>query len=141
MTHARQALALAILMAVILTTSQAQTGQTIDPTRPPNAWFTAIAPATSINEISPEIDPLGVQILVIGATRRFAVIDGNLMHVGQTHQGTKLLAISAQSVRIGRDGTTVELRLTPNVRKKTHVPNPVPAGPAPARKVINGEIQ
>ena len=141
MTHAPYAPALVVLLSGMFALSAAQTGTTFDPTRPSSQWVTATAPLVATDAVPTEVDPAGVQILVIGATRRFAVIDGTLMHVGESRQGIKLLAIGAQSVRVRRDGTTVELRVTPDVRKKTYVPKPVPAKPVSTRKAINGDIQ
>ena len=141
MTHAKHFLPLPALLAALVASSMAQTSAAADPTRPASQWLAALAPQPSADAAPVDAEPLGVQILVIGAARRFAVMDGHLVHIGESHLGAKLLAIGPQGVGMKKDGARVEWRLTPEARKQISSPQ-VPRRPAaPGSPLFHGEGQ
>jgi len=114
--------------------SEAQPRLSSDPTRPASQWLASQAPTSGVQGELDGAQPPGVQITVIGTARRFAVVDGHKVQVGEIHQGAKLVSVDSHSVWLKNGGARVELQITPNVRKKILVPNPVLAN-----KVMNGE--
>jgi hypothetical protein len=140
MTHPTHLL-LPALLAGLVANSMAQTTAPLDPTRPASQWLAALAPLPSADAAPAAVEPLGVQIIVIGAGRRFAVIDGHLVHIGESHLGAKLLAIGPQGVGMKKDGAALEWRLTPEARKQVHPPKVPRRPPAPGNPLLPGEGQ
>jgi hypothetical protein len=55
-------------------------------------------------------------MIVIGPTRKFAVVDGRVVKLGDTYKGSKVLDIKSDEVVV-RDASK-SLKLTPAVEKK-----------------------
>ena len=140
MNHAKRSSFLSLLLAGFLANGAAQTGLSIDPTRPAAEWLAAQAPGTA-EAAAREAGPGGLQVIVKGATRKFAVIDGQLIRLGESDQGSRLLAIGAQDVLLQKDGVKTELHMNPAVRKKVHQSKPAGRGLESGSKVLNGEGQ
>jgi len=141
MTQAKHFTTLLLLLFGFIGSSAAQTEAAMDPTRPASQWLDALAPLKVADAPPPDAVPLGVQIMVIGPTRRFAVLDGHVVHVGEIYQGAVFVAINTQGMRMRKDGATVDYRLHPAVRKKVHVSKPIRGGLVSGSKVLNGESQ
>lgn len=141
MTHAKPFLFLPALLAGLLASSVAQTSAPLDPTRPASQWSAALAPQPLADAPPAEAEPTGPQIVVIGATRRFAVFDGHLVHIGESHLGARLRAIGVQGVGMKKDGTALEWRLTPEARKQVRPPKAPRGLPAPGSQLFPGEGQ
>lgn len=95
-----------------------------DPTRPAPAWVAAqaqaVAPgaaaATGMQQSS------GLEIILIGKSRKFAVIDGQVVKPGDSINGSKVVNIGAREV-VAQDPSK-SLKLTPAVEKKLNTPVP-----------------
>jgi hypothetical protein len=84
-----------------------------DPTRPPQVWLEAngIMLATTSQET-----PSGVQLIKIGPTRKFALVNGQVVMPGKALNGSKVLDINPDGV-VTRDASK-SLKLIPAVSKK-----------------------
>ena len=83
-----------------------------DPTRP-ERWQ---APAAS--GAAPAGPKLTLSSVLIGSDRRLAVIDDELVGVGDSVSGYRVIEIQAHSVLVASSGGTARLQLDPNnVRK------------------------
>jgi hypothetical protein len=102
-------------------------------------WLAAAASAPGTSGAPTDAPAQGLQILVIGATRRLAVIDGQVVHLGESYQGAKLVGLDAQGARLKTPRATVNLQITPAVRKQVHVPQAAPGKPAPTTKKFKGD--
>lgn len=94
-----------VLLALAATGATAQTLQ--DPTRPPAQLLHPAAAAAS--PVAPR-----VQSILIGQStggRRVAVVDGNLVRVGDRVDGARVVAISAGEVHLQRAGGRDVLKL------------------------------
>jgi hypothetical protein len=83
-----------LLAAGLLAASTASAQALIDPTRPANM---SMAPygAGSAAHRAPEEQPAPVaSIVVAGPMREFAVVDGQMVRVGQTYNGLRLKSVS-----------------------------------------------
>jgi hypothetical protein len=106
-----------------------------DPTRPTAAWLAAQPRAAGTQPPVSEAAPPGVQIVVTGPSRKFAIVDGEPVHPGETHDGAKLLTIDeggvmwqrgssheSSSMNAGAEKTEPGRRVSPpqspNIRKK-----------------------
>ncbi len=132
---------LAWLFCALLASAAAQTVLPNDPTRPAAQWLAAQARPAGGDTAAPDPEPAGVQIIVMGAKRQFAVIDGQLIRVGESYQGARLLSIGSQGVLMQKDGAKADLRMNPAVRKKVYLSKPVRGGTEPGTIVLNGEGQ
>jgi hypothetical protein len=84
-----------------------------DPTRPPQIWLEAngIMLATTSQEA-----PSGVQLIKIGPTKKFALVNGQVVTPGKAFNGSKVLDINPDGV-VTRDASK-SLKLIPAVSKK-----------------------
>jgi hypothetical protein len=82
--------------------------------------------------------PAAGQIVVSGPSRRFAMVGSHAVHVGETYNGAKLVAIREDGVVWQRpEGTEHEIT-TPGVRKQPSKREPAPAK-APQKDKTIGE--
>jgi hypothetical protein len=96
-----------------------------DPTMPPAAWWAAQsnAPATTpatatapaAGTVATQDESSGVQLILIGASRRFALIDGQVVKAGDAYNGSKVVAIKPNEV-VTQDPSK-SLLLIPGVKK------------------------
>ncbi len=89
---------------------------TKDPTVPPAVWLAAqpgtpgAAPQDTVAAAS------RVQMILVGKTRRFALIDGKVVKAGDVFNDSKVLAIKADKVMT--EDAAKSLGMMPNVEKK-----------------------
>jgi hypothetical protein len=102
----RAALAAALLHACCAAHAQA----VADPTRPAGA--AAPGGVTGSGSEAPV-----AQIVVTGKGRGFVVVDGQMVRVGQTYEGLKLVAIGPQGPVWQREGARRIVSTTPGVVK------------------------
>ena len=95
-------------------------GALSDPTLPPPAWLAAQAGTAATVE---QDTSTGVQLVLIGKSRKLAVIDGQVVKPGDIHNGSKVLAIKPGEVVL--QDASKSLKLTPNVEKKIIAPPPL----------------
>ncbi len=110
--------ALGLLACLVLGSTTALGADTVaDPTRPPDAWLALQPQAAGLPTDLP--DSAGARVTVLGPTKRFAVVDGQVVKVGDVIKGAKVIAISAQTVTLQENGSRRVLSLTPGVVKKS----------------------
>lgn len=133
------ALAIPVLYA-LLATSAAQERQSADPTQPAPQWLAALAPApvNPADTALPDAAQMAVRVVVLGKQRRFAVVDGQRLELGQTYRGAKLLALNAQGVKLRKDGAAIDLQLAPRVKKTPPQSTRGCSAPVPATPVFDG---
>ncbi len=83
-----------------------------DPTRPPN--FSGLTPD---GEVAAPAGPV-LQSIVLSPGRRFALINGKVVAVGDRVGPATLVAIEIDSVRLREGGGTRVLKLLPDIRKR-----------------------
>lgn len=83
-----------------------------DPTRPPQIWLEAngIMLATTTQEA-----PTGVQLIKIGPTKKFALVNGQIVMPGKIFNGSKVVDIKPDGVVT--QNASRSLKLLPAVRK------------------------
>lgn len=83
-----------------------------DPTRPPQIWLEAngIMLATTTQE-----SPTGVQLIKIGPTKKFALVNGQIVMPGKIFNGSKVVDIKPDGVVT--QNASQSLKLLPAVRK------------------------
>jgi len=89
-----------------------------DPTRPPPGWLPEDpkAPAKAAAPVGAEgTGGEPVQLLLVGKTRRFAIVRGEL--VGEKTAGTKLLGVKRNDVVVQGERGRESLNLFPDVEK------------------------
>ncbi len=87
-------------------TLPAVAGVLADPTRPPSNWQADPARAGSAKQDAPRLTSI-----LIGVSRRVAVIDGSALSEGQTSNGVTVVHIGKGWVEARVHGTTVRLSL------------------------------
>lgn len=84
-----------------------------DPTRPPielNAAPLSVAQPTK--KITIPTEPIfTLQSIMISPTRKFAVINGITVNVGDTVKGAKVMAIEPNSVNLNQKGKRIQLKM------------------------------
>jgi hypothetical protein len=106
-----------------------------DPTRPPQAWLAAqpkAAGAPAAAEQEQEVVPQ-LQSLLIGPSRRYALIDGQLVGVGDRFKDARVVAVKPAEVVLRSERGTQTLRLFPDVEKRPVKPVVADAARAPAK--------
>jgi hypothetical protein len=114
--NVRRETSAAILVACAIATSAAAQGL-VDPTRPPPA-FMPLDPKAPVQSTSRKTDGLSdvpVQLLLVGKTRRFAIINGEL--VGEKTPGTKIVATKGNGLTVESERGRETLNLFPDVQK------------------------
>jgi hypothetical protein len=104
-----------------------------DPTRPPQAWLDAqLKAAGAATAAEQEVAP-HLQSLLIGPSRRYAIIDGQLLGVGDTFRDARVVAVRPTEVVLRSERGTQTLRLFPDVEKRPVKPVAADAAVAPGK--------
>jgi hypothetical protein len=123
-------------LALVLGCLSPAWGQSLsDPTRPPQAWLAAqpkAAGTPAAAEQEQEVVPQ-LQSLLIGPSRRYAIIDGQLLGVGDTFRNSRVVAVRPAGVVLRSERGTQTLRLFPEVEKRPVEPLAADAARAPAK--------
>lgn len=110
-----------------------------DPTRPPGA---VAAPVAAASRVPPKAAPVAPRLQSVRLGRggeATALIDGRLLHVGDTLGEAKLVAIDLQGVQLlGPQGTERLWLLSAPVRSDAPPPSPPPT-PAPPTVAVAGD--
>ena len=104
-----------------------------DPTRPPQAWLDAQPKAAGVTAEADAGAAPQLQSLVIGPSRRYAIIEGQLVGVGDTFKDARVVAVRPTEVVLRSERGTQTLRLYPDVEKRPVKPVAADAGRAPAK--------
>ncbi len=111
-----------------------------DPTLPNPAWL-AIQPNTQPN-ISPVVPdkPAGVSLVLTGESRKFAIVDGQIVRIHEVHNGSRVLNIKSSMVVM--QDRSKSLKLAPGVGKKMLRSAPLKKSKSVQRKgspLLNGD--
>ena len=134
-------LRLALTLAAFSASAALQAQPLTDPTRPPASWLAAQArPAGAAAEVTtPEMTAApDVQIVVSGATRQFAMVDGVAVRPGETYQGAKLLSIQQSGAVWQKDGSILKTNNNAMIEKKTYGDARSASPAKPGKTRING---
>ena len=90
-----------------------------DPTRPPPGRMppAAVAEQPGTTDVRKAHTPVGLTLILSGAHRQVALLDGQLMRLGIEVAGARLVAISATQAVLETDGRPEALSLYPRVLK------------------------
>lgn len=91
-------------------------GAQSDPTLPSPAWLDAQPNVQGAATPEVHVAPPGMQLILIGRSRKFAIIDGKVVKPGDTYNGSKVLNIKSDEVVVQDESKS--LKLTPAVEKK-----------------------
>ena len=115
------------LLAAVGWEAYARDGATKDPTVPPAVWLAVqerAAVAVPGKKGDSEAEKVSrVSVIVVGKARRFALVDGKVVRVGDVLNETKVTAIRPDRVAMA-DGTK-SLSATPDVEKRAPNLKPV----------------
>lgn len=95
-----------------------------DPTQPAPEWLAMRSPSPG-GDAAGSGDVSGLRVLVIGPSRRFAIIDGKMIRQGDTYNGAKLVGIQPDGVVLQKDGSKEKLGMSPAVQKRVQQSKPV----------------
>ena|SRR5687768_5220366 len=95
--------------------SSARAQAIMDPTRPPPGWDALPAASASKGQTAVQETGSAVSILLVGQTRRFAIVRGDL--VGDKTPGTRIVEIKRNDVIVQSDKGRESLNLFPDVLK------------------------
>ncbi len=114
-----------------------------DPTRPAPEWLAAQPPLPGAVAAAQDVaaTPGVLQVLVIGQTRKFAIIDGLVVRYGQSYNGSKLVGINPDGVVLQKDGKKEKLSMNPAVEKKVESHKPLASKSGSGKKMLKGEGQ
>ena len=90
-----------------------------DPTRPPPAWLAGqqpVAPGAEAQSAEPT-NP-SAQIVVLSESRKFVVVNGQAIHLGESYNGARLVAIHRDGIVWRRDGVSEKAGANPAKSKK-----------------------
>ncbi len=90
-----------------------------DPTEAPPVWVAAQSGASGAAPMATSGAEPRVQVILSGRSRRVAVIDGEVLKVGDQYKGSKIVDIRANEVVM--DDAAKSLGVTPDVEKTVPV--------------------
>ena len=88
-----------------------------DPTRPNAAWLASQPKATTEAKVAAEDPPPKLQSLIVGSVRKYALIDGQILSVGDRYRDGRVIEITATEVVLRTEQGTQMLKLYPDVKK------------------------
>ena len=115
----------------------------MDPTRPPPEALPAVKAPTAADVAASQDkkDDVGipagappVQLLLVGPTRRFAIIRGQLVDVGPKSKDVRLVELRPDEITLRSAEGTENLRLFPDVEKRVSKAREAETKSAPAKK-------
>jgi hypothetical protein len=115
----RLELSLLALLVLVITTS-ARGEPRIDPTVIPSAWLAAQPATPGAAIVVAKVPTPIVQVIVIGKSRKFAVIDGQVVKSGEILNESQIVDIKSGEV-LTKD-ISKSLKLNPSVEKKSVSP-------------------
>jgi hypothetical protein len=87
---------------------------------PPPGWSGETVTPNTAATVATAAPASGLRIVVMGPSRRFAVIDGRTVRTGSDFNGAKVVGIQSDAVLLSREGQVEQLRSNPAVIKKVH---------------------
>lgn len=121
-----------MLIPLLLLTCIGSAWAATDPTLPNPAWLATQPNAQpSVSPATPEKSG-GVSLILTGESRKFAIIDGQVVRLRDVHNGSKVLSI--QPGVVVTNDRSKSLKLTPNVTKRVARPTPLKKTSSTQRK-------
>jgi hypothetical protein len=112
-----------------------------DPTRPAAVWLAA-QPRTPGASAPAEPGTPGAQIVVIGPSRKFAIVDGHPVQAGDHYNGAKLVDIDKDSLVWQRGTGSERSSMYPAVEKTAPGGRGAqPSHPGIRKKILIGEVK
>ena len=131
---------LALLAFAAATLQMPSQAQTADPTRPPAAWLAAQQPLAPGAPPAAQPATSDASIVVAGPTRRFAVVDGHAIRVGDMHNGSRLVAINGDGLVWRKAGVQEISRMSRGVEKTAPGKQTrIPPSAQVQKKIVNGD--
>ena len=87
-----------------------------DPTRPAPAWLAAQPKAPGEIVVEQNTEPT-LQLLLIGKSRKYAIIDGQIVKHGGSYNGSRLVAIKPGGVVLQSEEGAKILKMHPTIEK------------------------
>jgi hypothetical protein len=108
-----------------------------DPTRPPQAFIPGAQKAPGAPAAEQEVLPQ-IQSLLLGPSRRYAIIGGQILGVGDTFRDARVVAVTPAGVVLRSEQGTRTLKLFPDVEKRPVKPlaADVTRAPAKAKRLV-----
>ncbi len=91
----------------------------MDPTRPAPAWLAAQPQVPGALAVEQKAAPT-LQLLLLGQSRKYTIIDGQIVQPGDTYHGSTLVAIKPDAVVLQNNDTLQTLKMYPNIEPKMH---------------------
>ena len=88
-----------------------------DPSRPPQAWLAPPSKAPGAPGSAEAERPPQLQSLLIGPSRKYAIIDGQLVGVGDAFRDGRVVAVTSAGVVLSSERGKETLSMFPNVQK------------------------
>jgi hypothetical protein len=89
-----------------------------DPTKPPAVWLAMQPKPYGVGAVEVEAAGTpGAQIVIVGPTRKFAMVDGQAVRPGETYKGSKLLNIGPDGLVWQTEGRRELTSMSPGVQK------------------------
>ncbi|MBI2752907.1 MAG: hypothetical protein HYX46_05265 [Betaproteobacteria bacterium] len=104
-----------------------------DPTRPPQEWLDAQPKVAGAPSAFEQEAPPHLQSLLIGPSYKYAIIDGQLVGVGDTFNDSRVVKVSPTEVVLRSERGIQTLKLFADVDKRPANPVAIDAAPPPAR--------
>ena len=111
-----------------------------DPTRPAQEWLNAQPKVAGATSAFGEEAPPHLQSLLIRPSRRYAIIDGQLVGVGDTFNDARVVKVSPSEVVLRSERGIQTLKLFADVEKRPVKPAAADAArpPAKAKRRLSG---
>lgn len=106
-----------LLLILGMAASSFSFAQSGDPTRPAPEWLALQPRLPGATAVETDRGTPGAQIIVVGPSRRFAMVDGQAVRPGETYRGSKLLGIGDEGVTWQTDGHREFTSMSPGVQK------------------------
>lgn len=113
--HSRQGAAASIFLLAAISLAGGVHAAGKDPTVPPAAWLAVQPVAPGTQAAVSAVDSSSVRLVLVGKTRKLALIDGQVIKPGDTHNGAKVEAIGRNQVLM--EEKEKSLKLAPGVQK------------------------
>lgn len=117
MIRLRRALGITALLLVAMGAAELRAQALNDPTRPPPNWMPPDPKASVADRSKAEAAESGVPVtmLLVGPTRRFALVNGEL--IGEKGKGNRILDVKRNEVVVQSERGRETLNLFPDVKK------------------------
>ena len=110
-----------------------------DPTQPAAEWLAAQPKAPGAPVVEADTAPPLLQMLLVGPSRKYAIIGGQVLKIGDTYNGSTVVAIKSDSVVLQSNDVMQTLQMHPAIEKtviKPKAPGKTGRSVSKAKKVV-----